>query len=888
MLSNAGDKLAPMLRAPTSLGGVTGLTRVRGALLAWSLICLAAGPLSSTARAGWQTSDESPRGLGPSPRYEALREAEVSHVGQVRNGHVRLDRFDLELTDGQLYLAPSVGGSAPALVFLGDGVLRGYPPDAVEHHQLHKLSDEHSVEETFDRLVLWSVGNITDQLRTLATPAQDDEEEDDDNTDTANRLLERRRKSRLEQQLSNPEGRVLADLLQRQAGTLDPDHTYVLVDLDSKDHGWLTLEIEPNEPEEVWLYRYDRRRVTDTWMHFHRLGDYPAGHASTVLDGFAVDPDSLTVEDDEVTGAMLGLAVRPHRPDRGRAPRVSVPRADVDLALDNDGNALGTAALLVEPLEPTRGLRLLISSTLEVTDVRWRRDDSAGNPHTALLNRPIPGDAAPEPDQPTPAVGEQLHFVQERHRRILDEDRFEPWVTVTLPRTAPAGERFILEVAYEGELIERDRQTLDFVLKDTLSWRPRHPDGPSSRLDLTFRVPERYRVASGGILVDERVDQDTRLMRWVTAEPVRSMSFHYGEFDVTEVTREGLPAVSIYANDNHLGFAPGNREKTIHDLVTAIEFYSDYFGPYPYDSLLVSETQTQNGQAFPGLVLLSYQAFGELHTGESELFRAHEVAHQWWGAGIDWAGYRDQWMTEGFAQYSAALFTRDALGAPDQFSDLINAWRLDVIGEGHVGQGQGVHYGFRPDILRRSDAHESGPLVVGFRLNTADTPFDYRVLVYEKGAYILHMLRSMLLDPETGDDSRFRALMRGYATDHVGGVMSTQSFETAVSEAFGEPMDWFFDQWVYGVEVPTYRPDLKVSPLIDSPTSFVLRGRIRVEDVSDGFKMPVPIRITFDDHPPMTPRVWVDAAEVDVELALPAKPTRVEFNAGHAVLAKVR
>ena len=477
--------------------------------------------------------------------------------------------------------------------------------------------------------------------------------------------------------------------------------------------------------------------------------------------------------------------------------------------------------------------------------------------------------------------------MQERHNRRLEVDRFEPWVTITLPRTVAAGERFILEVAYEGELVERHRQTLDFILKDTLNWRPRHPDGSYNQLDLTFRVPERYRIASGGTLVEERIAGDTRIMRWTTAEPVRSMSFHYGEFDITQVTPDGLP-VSVYANDNHLGFNSGNREKTIDDLVKAIEFYSDYFGPYPFDSLLVTETQTDYGQAFPGLVLLSYQAFGELHTGESELFRAHEVAHQWWGAGIDWAGYRDQWMTEGFAQYSAALFSRDGLDAPDQFLEMINAWRLDVLGEGHVGQGRGVHYGFGPDVLRRSDAHESGALVVGFRLNTADTPFDYRVVVYEKGAYILHMLRSMLLDPETGDDARFRALMRAYATDHVGGAMSTQSFETAVADAFGKPMDWFFDQWVYGVEVPTYRPDLKVSPQVDSPAPFVLHGRIRQEDVSEGFKMPVPIRLTFDDRPPMIHRVWVDADEVRVELPLPAEPNRVEFNAEHGVLAKVR
>ena len=178
--------------------------------------------------------------------------------------------------------------------------------------------------------------------------------------------------------------------------------------------------------------------------------------------------------------------------------------------------------------------------------------------------------------------------------------------------------------------------------------------------------------------------------------------------------------------------------------------------------------------------------------------------------------------------------------------------------------------------------------MVGYRLNSTETPFDHRVLVYEKGAYVLHMLRSMLLDPATGTDERFRELMRTYAADHVGGIMSTRSFEAAVTRAFGEPMDWFFDQWVYGVEVPTYRPDLKVSPQVDSPAPFVLHGRIRQEDVSEGFKMPVPIRLTFDDRPPIIHRVWVDADEVRVELPLPAEPNRVEFNAEHGVLAKVR
>ena len=829
--------------------------------------------------------DGSGEGLGPPPLYDELRAAEVAHAGRIREGRLRIDRFELQLEDGHLYLAPEIDGVVSTAVFLGDGVVRGYPPDAIEHHQLEKLSDEHHLEEAFDRLLLRFTDDTADRLAALATPAPERD------TRKANTLVENRRKDRLERLLHNPDSRVLEDLLRRQADTLSPGRAYLLADIDSKDHGWLTIEVEPNDLEEVGLTRYDRtRRFVDTWMGFDILSDYGPAHSSAVLDGFAVDPDSL--DEDEVTGVALGLPPRPIVPDReGWAARVEVPRAQVDLALDGSGDTRGTAALLVEPLEPTRGLRLRISQLLEVTDARWRPDRTDGAPDAALFPAGNDDQTGPdtEPDEPAALTGERIHFVQERHNRRLEDDRFEPWVTLTLPRTVAAGERFILELAYEGELVERLRGSSDFLLKDTLFWRPRHPDTRRSQLDVTFRVPERYRVASAGTLREERVDDDTRIMRWVTNRPVRSMAFHYGRFDVTEVERDAPPAVSVYGNDNHLGFAPGNREKTVGDLIDSIRLYTDYFGPFPFDSLLVTETPARGGQAFPGLLLLSYQTFGGLSTGESELFRAHEVAHQWWGAAVDWEDYRDQWMTEGFANYAAALYALHGLDKPDQFLDMIDAWRLDVLGEGQVGQGIGLrHFGFSPQMLLRSDGHESGALVVGYRLNSTETPFDYRILAYEKGAYVLHMLRSMLLDPETGDDERFRQLMRAYVADHMGDIMSTQSFEAAVTRAFGEPMDWFFEQWVYGVEVPTYRLDLEVSPVVDSPSPFVLHGRIRQENVPEGFKMPVPVHLTFDGHPPMTHRIWVDADEVMVELALPARPTRVEFNYQHAVLAKIR
>lgn len=867
------------------------MPRARGALvwpLSAALALLASlhtGVASSrTGIPGGFPQDKGTENAKTPPLYDTIRDAKLVHAGQILDGSFRLDRFELKLTDGHLYLAPQTNGVVTTVVFLGNGLIRGYPPDAVEHHQLKKLSDRHHVEETFDRLLIWSAGDVSNQMRALATPT------DERDTDRANRLLESRREARLHQQLDNPDSRVLNDLLRRQAETLHSEGTYLAVELDTKDHGWLTVEVEPNQHEEVRLYRYDRRgQVTDTWMNVHQLFDFAPDDQDAALDGFPVDPDSL--DEDDATGAALGLPLRPIvSPTDGRPAQATVSRTQVDLALENNGDAAGTAALLVEPLEPTRGLRLRISPTLGVTDVRWRPDHTNGSLNSALLVAPDTLDGRDTaPDAPTSLSGAPLHFVQERYDRLMDDDLFEPWVTVALPHTVGRGDQFILELAYEGELIERQRQTLDFLLKDTIFWYPKHPDTLSSRLDLTFRVPERYRIASAGTLTDERVVDETRIVRWVTDGPVRSMAFHYGEFEVTTTELPDGPAISVYGNDNHLGFRPGAHEKTISDLTDSIRLFSEYFGPFPYDSLLVTETATQSGQAFPGLVLLSYQAFGELFTGEAELFRAHEVAHQWWGAGINWTSYRDQWMTEGFAHYAAALYALHALDNPDQFDDMINAWRLDVLGEGQVGQGLGLrHYGFRPEVLRRSDAHKSGALVVGYRLNSRETPFDYRLLAYEKGAYVLHMLRSMLLDPNTGDDQRFKAMMRRYATEHVGNVMSTRSFEATVTETFGEPMDWFFDQWVYGVEVPTYRPNFETSAVVDAPLPFLLHGTVRQENVSEGFRMPVPVRVTFDDDSTATHQVWIDAEEVTVEIPLQAQPTRVEFNHGRAVLAKVR
>jgi len=814
---------------------------------------------------------------GPPPLYATLQEAPLEPAGHVRDAELRVDRFTFELTDGDLYLLP-VDGRLVGAVYLGDGRLHAYPPDGPELHQLERLSDEDAIDDRFERFVFWFSGDLGDRLRALAdgAPGRD--------VDRAADLLDDRRDALREDQLLNPDGRVLMDLWRADAG-LPAGDPYFFAAVDGREHDWLSLEVEPRREEEVAVMRYDSgRRGTDIWLAANAAGD--ATGTDGAVTGFPREPADEVDEDDR-DFRDFGLSARPWTPAERWTPRATVARTDVDLALDGDGDATATAVLLVEPLVPLAALRLQISPLLEVTDVRWRTDVPAGAED--VEGTPLLGPDGEEADEPAPPIGEPVPFVQAAYDRRIGDDLYEPWLTVLLPRPVEAGERVLIEVAYEGELVERLRSTQDFLLRDTLNWMPRHADTRLTRFGLTFRVPDEYRVSSGGRLAGEREEDGTRILRWITTEPSRAMmAFHYGRFEVEDVPAgDRTPPIAIWGNRNRMGFAPGNRELTLDTLQGALRTFGDFFGPYAFDALTVTETPGYNAQAFPGLVLLTFQAFGQMNTTAAAFLRAHEVAHQWWGASVGWTGYRDQWIPEGFAHYSAALYVLHALGETGEFAEMIDTWRRDLFGQVTLTIGTGrAYYGLDASLVRRSDGLEAGPLVAGYRLASVEKPMEYQLLAYEKGALVLHMLRAMLLDAD-GGDSRFLDMLRGFAEGHAGGVVSTADFEEAVSAAFGEPMGWFFDQWVYGTEVPTYRPDLEVVATGDPAMPFALRGTVRQEEVRDGFRMPVPIAVELDGGRVETHVVLVDTDEVAVDIPLATRPVRVEFNAGNAVLARV-
>ncbi len=244
-----------------------------------------------------------------------------------------------------------------------------------------------------------------------------------------------------------------------------------------------------------------------------------------------------------------------------------------------------------------------------------------------------------------------------------------------------------------------------------------------------------------------------------------------------------------------------------------------YFGKSPYEDIYITEQPNFNfGQSWPNLVYLPISAymdstqrwlmFGRINdkfTGFVQEVTPHEVAHQWWGHTVGWASYHDQWLSEGFAEFSAGLFLQQAVGK-DWRKDYIEFWerlRLRILEKNNFGVAP----------------NDAGPLWMGLRLVSPRTENAYQNVTYPKGAYVLQMLRSMMYTKED-QDKDFIAMMHDFVDSHRDRPASTESFKAVAEKHMTKLMDlghngrldWFFNEWVYGTQVPRYHFEYQVSP----------------------------------------------------------------------------
>jgi len=330
-------------------------------------------------------------------------------------------------------------------------------------------------------------------------------------------------------------------------------------------------------------------------------------------------------------------------------------------------------------------------------------------------------------------------------------------------------------------------------------------------------------------------------------------------------------------------------QNAIVDGENSVRLFTAWFGPVPYDRLaLTMQPEFNFGQSWPGLVYLPVTAFldstqrwslmGQSAFKFAEFIQEltpHEVSHQWWGHAIGWASYRDQWLSEGFADFSAGLYLQVIEKKPEEYRKYWERQREMVV--------QKNQFGF--------SANDAGPVWMGIRLNTFKSPSAYRRSIYPKGGYILHMLRYLMQDPKTGD-SDFVAMMKDFVGTYRNQNVSTEAFQAVVEKHMkpqmdvggDKKMDWFFYPWIYTTAMPSYRLEYSLAP--GNGEEWVLSGKYYQSGVGKGFHMPSWLYLDFDGNLVRVGKMVVDGeSSKDIKITLPKKPKRVLLNANHDVLA---
>jgi hypothetical protein len=230
-----------------------------------------------------------------------------------------------------------------------------------------------------------------------------------------------------------------------------------------------------------------------------------------------------------------------------------------------------------------------------------------------------------------------------------------------------------------------------------------------------------------------------------------------------------------------------------------------------------------------------------------EFFLAHELAHEWFGQAVGWKNYHEQWLSEGFAQYFAALFAKEKRGEA-AFRDVLRQ--------------------FRKWALEDSD---QGPVYLGYRLgHIKNEPRVFRAVIYNKGAGVLHMLRRLV-----GDEAFFSGLKAFYAENRYKKA-GTDDLRRAMEAASKRDLNRFFDRWIYDSGIPKIRYSTSVEgqELV-----------IRFEQSGDIYDVPVTVAVTYGDNKTAEFVVISDDASTEARLPLTGTVKSVEPNPDGAALA---
>ena len=416
--------------------------------------------------------------------------------------------------------------------------------------------------------------------------------------------------------------------------------------------------------------------------------------------------------------------------------------------------------------------------------------------------------------------------------------------------------------------------------RSTVSWYPAHGYLQRATYDIVFLHRSGHRVISTGTEseVQDGTGRGEKATRWKLDKPVSFSTFAAGNFN--RFARDGdAKTPPVEYNSPGTFMTKSSENYMLTELGNAVRFYSELFGPYPFDRVGSVVHPRLYGQGFPTLLLIPPT---RKSTNKYEFsFLAHEMAHQWWGHVVSWKTYRDQWLSEGFAEYSAARYVRARMDR-DAEVELIRHMRRELITPPITETG-----------VRAGKVAELGPLILGLRAATPETENAYYALTYYKGALVLRMLHFLFTHPGTGDDSAFYAMMRDFTARYAGRAASTEDFFAVASEHFRKSplgikyhmqnLDWFYNQWVLQAVIPSYRLEYSIQ---QQPNGVLLNGMLKQIGAPDDWFMPLPLVIHLSKNQEVHGSVQVKGAHSEFSIPLPAAPVSVSLDPDLFILSE--
>jgi aminopeptidase N len=400
---------------------------------------------------------------------------------------------------------------------------------------------------------------------------------------------------------------------------------------------------------------------------------------------------------------------------------------------------------------------------------------------------------------------------------------------IALPKSVNAGAHVRVTVVYHGKpkdglVLTPNKDGSPSAIGDNWPDRVHHwipsLDHPSAKATVTFNIsaPASYiAVANGRLTKVEKIDAGEN--KWTYTEgvpiPPYCMIIAVGEFSQRESDQSALTPLSFVVPFSDRDYSV----KGFSSAAPAVQFFSETVGPYPYEklALIIGATRFGGMENSGAIVFTSTLFTPNLNAPMSKTFGiptnienvvSHEIAHQWFGDSVTESTWADLWLSEGFASYFAGLF--------------IQKYENEEAFQQYMKTAADSALAYEKKTRTPIHDRETEDL---FKLLNANN--------YQKGAWVLHMLRSRL-----GDEAFFRGI-RAYYQKHKDSTASTEDLRAALEKSSGKQLRGFFARWIYDSGHPQYELSWNWLPDQKSVKVSLTQGQ-----TGEPFLDPVPIALT--------------------------------------------